>query len=190
MYKTSLSEFIYIINFYDMDDKQRALNHASSMRINPATENADLMEMAVFRAKKYGEQLWEQPCTDHSKICAEDIAISEEIENESCFTLIEETGSKLNTNYEPYVPSRPLEQVSENSIPGSSDCEVNPFNLNELYQKVCRNACGRPGHIAKHCLHRSTEFFYGMNQKVTPKAIPISRPKRIEKSYKPKAKKA
>ena len=39
MYKTSLSELISIINFYDMDDKQRALNHANSMGIPQESEN-------------------------------------------------------------------------------------------------------------------------------------------------------
>ncbi|KAC9670495.1 hypothetical protein E3N88_45417 [Mikania micrantha] len=50
MYKTSLSELISIINSYDMDDKQRALNHASSMGIAPASENVALLSAINFQA--------------------------------------------------------------------------------------------------------------------------------------------
>ncbi|KAD7116764.1 hypothetical protein E3N88_04032 [Mikania micrantha] len=43
-------------------------------------------------------------------------------------------------------------------------------------------------HIARHCLHRPTEFFYGKNQKVTPKANPTSIPMRTHQSSKPMVK--
>ncbi|KAL8217967.1 hypothetical protein R6Q57_021340 [Mikania cordata] len=79
-----------------------------------------------------------------------------------------ETGSKLNPNCEPYVPTGSSEQVFTSSSPRQSDCDVKPFDPQEFYQKVCCYACGRPGYIAKNCLHRPTEFFYVKNQKVTP----------------------
>ncbi|KAL8226595.1 hypothetical protein R6Q57_016427 [Mikania cordata] len=50
MYKTTLSELISIINSNDMDDKQRALNHSSSMGITPATENAALVSTMSYQA--------------------------------------------------------------------------------------------------------------------------------------------
>ncbi|KAL8205547.1 hypothetical protein R6Q57_009098 [Mikania cordata] len=50
MYKTSLSELISIINSYDMDDKQRALNHASSMGIASVLENSALLSAINLQA--------------------------------------------------------------------------------------------------------------------------------------------
>ncbi|KAL8209419.1 hypothetical protein R6Q57_006151, partial [Mikania cordata] len=76
--------------------------------------------------------------------------------------------------------------VSTSSDPGFSERDVKPLDPNEFYQKVCCYACGRPDHKARHYLHKPTEFFYGMNQKVIPKAKPINNPKRIEESSKPK----
>ncbi|KAL8211319.1 hypothetical protein R6Q57_005756 [Mikania cordata] len=42
--------------------------------------------------------------------------------------------------------------------------------------------------MARHHLHRTTEFFYGKNQKVKPKAILVTRPMRTDQSSKPRAK--
>ncbi|KAL8226607.1 hypothetical protein R6Q57_016439 [Mikania cordata] len=50
MYKNTLSELISIINSYDLDDKQRALNHAGSMGITPASENAALLSAINYQA--------------------------------------------------------------------------------------------------------------------------------------------
>ncbi|KAD4586040.1 hypothetical protein E3N88_23641 [Mikania micrantha] len=61
-----------------------------------------------------------------------------------------------------------------------------PFDPIEFHQKVCCYACGKPGHIARHCLHRPTEFFCWKNQKVTPKAKPVSKHMRIVPSSKPR----
>ncbi|KAL8214193.1 hypothetical protein R6Q57_003642 [Mikania cordata] len=99
------------------------------------------------------------------------VAPSKENENKLYSTINKETGSRLNPKCEPYVPNVSLEQVSISSAPGSSML-----------------LCGKPGHISGQCLHRPTKFFYGKNQKVTPKAKPISKPKRIEKSSKPEIK--
>ncbi|KAD1222171.1 hypothetical protein E3N88_43131 [Mikania micrantha] len=59
MYKTSLSELISIINSYDMDDKQRALNHASSMGIAPVSENSALLSAINLQAS--GMQHYQTP---------------------------------------------------------------------------------------------------------------------------------
>ncbi|KAL8224188.1 hypothetical protein R6Q57_019663 [Mikania cordata] len=69
-----------------------------------------------------------------------------------------------------------------------SDCDVKPFTPKEFHDKVSCYACSRLGHIARHCLHWPTEFFYGKNQKVTPKAKPASKPMRTDQSSKPKVK--
>ncbi|KAL8200002.1 hypothetical protein R6Q57_011341 [Mikania cordata] len=50
MCKNTLSELISIINSYDMDDKQRSLNHASSMGITSALENATLISSINYQA--------------------------------------------------------------------------------------------------------------------------------------------
>ncbi|KAL8228423.1 hypothetical protein R6Q57_016007 [Mikania cordata] len=97
-----------------------------------------------------------------------------------------ETGSQLNPNCEPYVTSTSLEQVSTSSSSGQGNCDLKPFDPIEFHQKVYCYACGKPGHIALHCLHRPTEFFYGKNQKVTPKAKFINKPVRIDQSSKPR----
>ncbi|KAL8205613.1 hypothetical protein R6Q57_009164 [Mikania cordata] len=52
-----------------------------------------------------------------------------------------EKGSKLNTNFEPYVPNWSLEQVTTSSYPCQSDCDVNPIGPQEFYQK------GRPNKL-------------------------------------------
>ncbi|KAL8205620.1 hypothetical protein R6Q57_009171 [Mikania cordata] len=65
-------------------------------------------------------------------------------------------------------------QASTSSSFGQSDCDIKP--------------CGRPGHIARHCLHRPTKFFYGKNQKVTPNAKHPNRPMRTDQSSKPRVK--
>ena len=43
MYKTTLSELISIINSYDLDDKQRAMNHANSMGISEGSNSSALL---------------------------------------------------------------------------------------------------------------------------------------------------
>ncbi|KAD4385615.1 hypothetical protein E3N88_25784 [Mikania micrantha] len=100
-------------------------------------------------------------------------------------TVIKEEGSQLNPNCEPYVPTGSLEQVSSNLSSGQSNCDVKPFDPIELHQKVCCFACGKPSHIARHCLHRPTEFFYGKNHKVTPKAKLVNKHVRTVPSSKP-----
>ncbi|KAL8223244.1 hypothetical protein R6Q57_020643 [Mikania cordata] len=85
-------------------------------------------------------------------------------------TFTKETDPQLNPNCEPYVPTVSLEQVSTSLSSGQSNCDVKSFDQIEFYQKVCYYACGKTGHIARHCLHIPTEFFYEKNQKVTPKA--------------------
>ncbi|KAL8224208.1 hypothetical protein R6Q57_019683 [Mikania cordata] len=103
-------------------------------------------------------------------------------------TVTPETCSKLNPNFVPYVPTGSLEHASTSSISGLSDCDVKPFDPKEFHDKVCCYACGRPGHIARHCLHRPTEFFYGKISKVKPKAKPVKRPMRTDQSSKPRVK--
>ena len=54
-------------------------------------------------------------------------------------------------------------------------------------------ACGKPGHIARNCFHRPTNYYYGKNQKVTPKVNLNSKPMKVEKpkvvnNQKPKVK--
>ncbi|KAL8226693.1 hypothetical protein R6Q57_016525 [Mikania cordata] len=93
--------------------------------------------------------------------------------------------SELNPNCERYVPTVSLEQVSANTLSGQGNFDVEPFDPIEFHQKVCCYACGKPCHIARHCLHRPTEFFYGKNQKVTPKEKPYSNPMRIDQSSRP-----
>ncbi|KAL8225885.1 hypothetical protein R6Q57_018442 [Mikania cordata] len=84
-------------------------------------------------------------------------------------TVIPEVGSQLKPNCEPYVPTGSLERASTSSISSLSNCDAKPFDPKKFHDKVCCYTCGRPGHIARHCLHRPTEFFYGRNEKVTPK---------------------
>ncbi|KAD5802663.1 hypothetical protein E3N88_14023 [Mikania micrantha] len=93
-------------------------------------------------------------------------------------TVTKEESSLLNPNCKPYIPT-------SSSI--QSNCDVKSFDPIEFHQKVCCYACGKPGHIARHCLHRPTEFFYGKNQKVIPKAKPVNKHVRILPSSKPKA---
>ncbi|KAL8228375.1 hypothetical protein R6Q57_015959 [Mikania cordata] len=81
-----------------------------------------------------------------------------------CAESVSVSGSKLNPNSEPYVLNGSLEQAFTSSI------------------------SGRPCHIARHFLHRPTEFFYGKNQKVKPKAKPVTKPMRTEQSCKPRVK--
>ncbi|KAL8204427.1 hypothetical protein R6Q57_010050 [Mikania cordata] len=102
-------------------------------------------------------------------------------------TVTKEAGSQLNPNCEPYVPTGSLEQVSSSLSSAQSNCDVKPFDPIEFHQKVCCYVCGRPGHIARNCLHRPTEFFYGKNQKVTPKAKPSIKSMRTDQSSKPRA---
>ncbi|KAL8217995.1 hypothetical protein R6Q57_021368 [Mikania cordata] len=106
--------------------------------------------------------------SNSSEVCAESVSVSEsdpspltEQLTQSHSTVTPKLGSKLNPNSEPYVPTGPLEQASTSSIFGLSDCEVKTFDPKEFHDKVCRYAWGRPRHIARHCLHRPTEFFYG-----------------------------
>ncbi|KAL8249381.1 hypothetical protein R6Q59_006249 [Mikania micrantha] len=108
--------------------------------------------------------------------------------NQAHSTVTPEAGSKLNPNCELYVPTRSLEQASTSSISGMSDCDVKPFDPKEFHDKVCCYACGRTCHIARHYMHQPTEFFYGKNQKVTPKAKPAKRPMRTDQSSKPRVK--
>ncbi|KAL8202170.1 hypothetical protein R6Q57_011317 [Mikania cordata] len=98
-------------------------------------------------------------------------------------TVTKEVGSKLNPNCEPFVTTESLEQASSS---GHGDCDVKSFDPNEFHEKVCCFACGRPGHIARNCLHRPTEFFYGKNQKVTPKAKSTCKSIRIDQSSRPR----
>ncbi|KAL8204448.1 hypothetical protein R6Q57_010071 [Mikania cordata] len=79
--------------------------------------------------------------------------------NESHSTIRIEMSSKLNLNYEPYVLTRSLEQLSTCSSPGQSDCDVKPFYPQEFYQK-----------------------------KDTPKAKLVCKPLRTDQSSKPKEK--
>ncbi|KAL8204570.1 hypothetical protein R6Q57_010193 [Mikania cordata] len=106
--------------------------------------------------------------------------------NKAHSTITKEAGSKLNPNCEPFVPTGSLEQTSTSTSSGHGDCDTKPFDPKEFHEKVCCFACGRPGHIAKNCLHRPTEFFYGKNQKVTPKAKPTKRSMRTDQSSKPR----
>ncbi|KAD4385632.1 hypothetical protein E3N88_25801 [Mikania micrantha] len=109
--------------------------------------------------------------SDNFELCAEKLSssgqgktnVSPSKENKVYSTITKETGSKLNPNYVPYIPNGSLKRFSSGSAPGSSDCDVRPFDLNEFHMK---------------------------NQMVTPKAKPISKPRRIKKSSKPKVKKA
>ncbi|KAL8226694.1 hypothetical protein R6Q57_016526 [Mikania cordata] len=101
-------------------------------------------------------------------------------------TITVEMGLKLNPNCEPYVPSGSLEQVSTSSSTGFSDCDVKPYDFSEFHQKFCCYACGRPVHIARHCLQRPNEFFYGKNLKVTPKAKPVNKLVRTDQPSTPK----
>ncbi|KAD4180306.1 hypothetical protein E3N88_28897 [Mikania micrantha] len=93
-------------------------------------------------------------------------------------TVTKEESSLLNPNCEPYIPT---------SFSSQSNCDVKPFDPIEFHQKVCCYACGKPGHIARHCLHRPTDFFYGKNQKVIPKAKSVNKHARNVPSSKPKA---
>ncbi|KAL8218062.1 hypothetical protein R6Q57_021435, partial [Mikania cordata] len=99
--------------------------------------------------------------------------------NQAYSTITTEACLKINPNCEPYVPTGSLEQASTSSSHGQSDCDAKPFDPKEF-------ACGRPGHIVRHSLHRPTELFYGKNQKVTPKDKPASRPMRTDQSSKPR----
>ncbi|KAL8223239.1 hypothetical protein R6Q57_020638, partial [Mikania cordata] len=83
--------------------------------------------------------------------------------NKAHSTITIETGSKLNPNCEPYVPSGSLEQVSTSSSLGLRDCDVKLYDPKEFFQK-------------------------GKNQKVTPKAKPVSKPFKTNQSSKPKVK--
>ncbi|KAL8217992.1 hypothetical protein R6Q57_021365, partial [Mikania cordata] len=51
-------------------------------------------------------------------------------------TITIKAGTKLNPNYEPYVPTGSLEQASINSSHGLSDSNVKPFDPQEFYQKI------------------------------------------------------
>ncbi|KAL8211187.1 hypothetical protein R6Q57_005624 [Mikania cordata] len=108
--------------------------------------------------------------------------------NNAYYTITIEAGSKLNLNCEPSVSTGSLEQASTSSTSSQSDCDVKPFDPKEFHDKVCCYACGRPSHIVRHCLYRPTEFFYGKNQKVTPKAKPARKPMRTDQSSKPRVK--
>ncbi|KAL8231582.1 hypothetical protein R6Q57_001360 [Mikania cordata] len=101
-------------------------------------------------------------------------------------TITKEAGSKLNPNYEHFFPTGSWEQTSTNSSSGHSDCDVKPFDPKEFHEKVFCFACGRPGHVARNCLHKPTKLFYGRNQEVTPKAKPTIRSMRIDQSSKPR----
>ncbi|KAL8197803.1 hypothetical protein R6Q57_024177 [Mikania cordata] len=51
-------------------------------------------------------------------------------------TVTKETGSQLNPNCEPYVPTISLEQVSTSLSSGQSNCDVKPFDPIEFHQKM------------------------------------------------------
>ncbi|KAL8225877.1 hypothetical protein R6Q57_018434 [Mikania cordata] len=104
--------------------------------------------------------------------------------NRAHSTITKEAGSKLNPNCEPIFPTGSLEQASTSTSSGHGDCDVKPFDPKEFHEKVCCFACGRPAHIARNYLHRPTKFFYGKNQKVTPKAKPTIRSMRTDQSSK------
>ncbi|KAL8202047.1 hypothetical protein R6Q57_011194 [Mikania cordata] len=65
-------------------------------------------------------------------------------------TITKEVGSKLNPNFEPYVPTGSLEQASASTSHGQGDCDVKPFDPKDFHEKVCYFACGRPDHIARY----------------------------------------
>ncbi|KAL8229308.1 hypothetical protein R6Q57_014208 [Mikania cordata] len=130
--------------------------------------------------------------SDDSEVCADSLNDTESIssslhqEYRGHSTTTKEAGSKLNPNCEPFVPIGSLEQASTSTSSGYGDCDVKPFNPKEFQEKLCCFACGRPGHISRNCLHRPTEFFYGKNQKVTPKAKPTVKSMRTDQSSKPR----
>ncbi|KAL8199573.1 hypothetical protein R6Q57_013141, partial [Mikania cordata] len=97
------------------------------------------------------------------------------VKNDDVLKLVSSSLKHLNPNCEPFVPTESLEQASKSTSSGHGDRDVNPFDPKEFHEKVCCFACGRPGHIARICLHWHTEFFYGKNQKVTTKAKPTER---------------
>ncbi|KAL8228445.1 hypothetical protein R6Q57_016029, partial [Mikania cordata] len=72
--------------------------------------------------------------SDDSEVCAEDLIVSEKV-TKAHSTITRETGSKLNSTCEPYVPTGSLEKVSTSSSPCQSDCDVKSFDPREFYQK-------------------------------------------------------
>ncbi|KAL8208943.1 hypothetical protein R6Q57_008355 [Mikania cordata] len=83
---------------------------------------------------------------------------------------------------------RQSEEKEEISVGRNIDCSVSSNKSQFSVPKVCRYAYGRPSNISRHCLHTPTEFFYGKNHKVTPKAKPVSKPLRTLQSSKTKVK--
>ncbi|KAL8214151.1 hypothetical protein R6Q57_003600 [Mikania cordata] len=86
--------------------------------------------------------------------------------NKAHSMITKEVDLMLNTNCEPFVPTGSLEQ---------------PLQVLPLVMVIVIL-----GHIARNCLHRPTEFFYGNNQKVTPKAKPTKPSMRTDQSSKPR----
>ena len=72
-----------------------------------------------------------------------------------------------------YMAQKPVTFQSP-SVSSSS----NTHGVKHLKPYTCY-ACGKPGHVARHCLHRPTDFHYGKNQKVTPKRPPTDQSKGV-----------
>ncbi|KAL8211270.1 hypothetical protein R6Q57_005707 [Mikania cordata] len=187
-------------------------NYSSMPRINTSVDDLVLQSDRAFELPTEPVSLIVDPMfvSDDSEICADslsDAGLRDKDEekvlggaqndidssplkqvNRAHSTITKEASSKLNPNCEPYVPTESLEQAPTSTSPSQGDCDVKPFDPKYFNGKVCCFACGRPGHITRHCLYRPTEFFYGKNQKVTPKAKPTSRPLRTDQSSKPRVK--
>ena len=75
-----------------------------------------------------------------------------------------------------YMVQKPVTSQSP-SVSSSS----NTHGVKHLKPYPCY-ACGKPGHNARHFLHRPTDFYYGKNQKVTPKRSPTYQTKGVSLS--------
>ncbi|KAL8199681.1 hypothetical protein R6Q57_013249 [Mikania cordata] len=58
--------------------------------------------------------------------------------NQADSTITPEAGSKLNPNYEPYIPTGSLEQASTSSFSSLSDCDVKRFDPRDFHVKVTK----------------------------------------------------